>query len=40
MRNYDRQTFGVHRVVFYGDYRGEFKDLATLVAFEIVEEDR
>lgn len=35
MRNYDRQTFDVHRVVFYGDYRKE--DIATLIGFEVVE---
>ncbi len=39
-RNYDWSTFGIHRVVFYGDYREKFKELATLIGFEIVEEDK
>lgn len=37
MANYDRQTFGVHRVVFYGDYKKEFEDLSAMVGFEVVE---
>ena len=36
----DWRTFGWHRVVFYGDYRGAFKDLATLLGYEAVEKDR
>ena len=40
LANLDWQTFGVHRVVFYGDFRQEFKDLATLMGFEVIEEDR
>jgi hypothetical protein len=39
-RNYDTVTFGVHRNIIYGDYRQKFKDLATLIGFDIVEEDR
>ena len=40
LRNMDWQTFGVHRVVFYGDYRQKIKDLATLIGFEVAEDDR
>lgn len=40
LRNLDWQTFANHRVVFYGDFREEVKDLATLIGFEVVEEDR
>ena len=39
IKNLDSKTFGVHRVVFYGDFREKFKDLATLIGFEVVEED-
>jgi hypothetical protein len=35
----DWQTFGVHRVVFYGDFRQEIKDLAALMGFEVIKED-
>ncbi len=38
--NIDWRTFGWHRVVFYGEYREMFKDLATLLGYEVVEEDR
>jgi len=38
--NVDWWTFGNHRVVFYGDHRQEFKDLATLLGFEAIEEDK
>ena len=40
LENLDWQTFGVHRVVFYGDWRQEFKDLAALMGFQVIEEDR
>jgi hypothetical protein len=40
LENLDWQTFGVHRVVFYGDLRQEFKDLAALMGFQVIEEDR
>lgn len=33
------ETFGNHRVAFYGDYRQKFKDLAKLIGFEVVEKD-
>ncbi len=36
----DWRTFGVHRVAFYGDHRERFKDLATLLGYEVVEKDR
>jgi hypothetical protein len=38
--NVDWWTFGNHRVAFYGDHRQEFKDLATLLGFEEIEEDK
>jgi len=38
--NVDWETFGWHKVAFYGDYRQEFKDLAKLIGFEAVEKDR
>jgi len=38
--NLDWQTFAQHRVIFYGDYREKFKDLATLIGFEVIDEDR
>ncbi|RKY69311.1 MAG: hypothetical protein DRN21_06375, partial [Thermoplasmata archaeon] len=40
LRNVDWQTFGVHRVAFYGNHRQKIKDLATLIGFEIVEDDK
>jgi hypothetical protein len=36
----DWKTFGNHRVAFYGDHRRRFKDLAVLMGFEVVEENR
>lgn len=36
----DWRTFGNHRVVFYGDHRDQFKELATLIGFQAVEKDR
>jgi len=39
LRNLDWRTFGNHRVVFYGDYRQDMKDLAVLLGFGVVEED-
>jgi len=38
--NRDWETFGHHRVTFFGDYRQEFLDLATLIGFEAVECDK
>ena len=37
--NDDSETFGNHRVAFYGDLRQMFKDLGTLIGFEVVEVD-
>jgi hypothetical protein len=37
--NVDWKTFGNHRVAFYGDYREKFKDLASLMGYETVEDD-
>lgn len=39
MRSVDWRMFGVHRVAFYGDHRQTMRDLATLIAFTVVEED-
>jgi hypothetical protein len=36
----DWWTFGNHRVAFYGDHRQAFTDLATLLGYEAVEEDK
>jgi len=38
IRNLD-PSFGIHRVVFCGDYRQRVRDLAELAGFEVVEED-
>jgi len=38
--NLDWRTFGNHRVVFYGDHRRRFQDLATLMGYEVVEKDK
>jgi hypothetical protein len=40
LSNYDASTFGIHRVIFYGDWRQNFLDLAKLIGFDVVEEDR
>jgi len=40
LKNYDAETFGIHRVVVYGDYRQQIKDLATLVGYTVVEPDK
>ena len=37
--NLDWKTFGNHRVAFYGNHRGEFKELASLIGFDVVEDD-
>lgn len=37
--NFDHRTFGNHQVLFYGDHRKKIKDLATLIGFEVIEED-
>jgi hypothetical protein len=40
LENYDTKTFAYHRVVFYGDFREEIKNIATFIGFEVVEEDK
>lgn len=40
LENVDWKAFGNHRTVFFGNYRQEFKDLAKLIGFEVVEKDR
>ena len=40
MKNYDQAIFGCHRVVFYANFREEIKDLATLIGFDVIEEDK
>ena len=40
LENYRYPLFGWHRVTIYGDFRDDLKDLAKLIGFEIVEEDR
>ncbi|RLG72441.1 MAG: fucose isomerase [Thermoprotei archaeon] len=39
IENWIRRT-GWHRVLFYGDWREEFKELATLLKLDVLEEDR
>ena len=38
-RNVDWKTFGNHRVVFFGDHREKFKQIATLMGYRVVEDD-
>jgi len=38
--NYDHRTFGNHHSAFYGDHRAKVKNLASLLGFEVVEQDR
>ncbi|MGC9359833.1 MAG: hypothetical protein ACP5G7_05565 [Anaerolineae bacterium] len=38
--NYDYRTFTNHPVVYLGDFRQEFKDLARFIGYEVIEEDR
>jgi len=40
LENIDPITFEPHRVVFYGDIREDIQNLATLIGFEVVEEDK
>jgi hypothetical protein len=40
LENVDWTVFGHHRTAFYGDHRQEFKDLAKLIGFEVIEKDR
>jgi hypothetical protein len=38
--NVDWKSLAHHRVVLFGNYRQEFKDLAKLIGYEVVEEDK
>jgi len=38
-KNYDDANFGVHRNLIFGDFKEKIKDIATLIGFDIVEED-
>jgi L-fucose isomerase-like protein len=40
LRNWDYQIFGWHRVTFYGDFREDFRNLATLLGLTVLEEDK
>lgn len=40
LKNLDWRTFGNHRVVFYGEHRQRFVDLAKLLGYEVIEKDR
>ncbi|NQU88236.1 MAG: hypothetical protein HQ541_21010 [Mariniphaga sp.] len=40
LENVNWEIFHQHRVAFYDDFREEFKNLAKLIGFEIVEVDR
>jgi hypothetical protein len=39
-QKYDYRTFTTHQILFYGDHRQKVKDLAALIGFEVIEEDR
>jgi len=39
-RHVYEDKFGVHRTVTFGDYREKIKDLATLMGYEVIEEDK
>ncbi len=38
--NYDYRTFGNHQCCFYGEFRDKIKNLAALIGFEVVEQDK
>ncbi len=40
LENVDWKLFGNHRTVYFGNYRQDFKDLAKLIGYEILEEDK
>ena len=40
LENVNWEIFNQHRVVFYGDFREEFRNLATLIGFEFIEDDK
>ena len=37
---YDTITFGVHRNILFGDYRETIKNMAAIIGYEVIEEDR
>jgi len=39
-RHFHMDRYGLHRAVTYGDLRESIRDLATLIGFQVVEEDR
>ncbi len=39
-RHLNPAQYGVHRAAIYGDYREEVRDLAKLIGFQLIEEDR
>jgi len=40
LNNYRHQMFGRHRVIVFGDFRNEILNLAKLLGFEVIEEDK
>ncbi len=36
----DWKTFGIHRVVFFGDHREKFKKLGKMLGYEVIEKDQ
>ena len=39
-RHFSPGEYGIHRAATFGDLREKIKDLATLIGFEVMEEDR
>jgi len=37
---YDTVTFGVHRNILFGDYRETIKNMAFIIGYEVIEEDK
>ncbi|MBN1459376.1 MAG: hypothetical protein JXA57_07555 [Armatimonadetes bacterium] len=40
IENADLRTFGNHRTAYFGDYSEQFENLAKLIGYEVVDEDR
>ena len=40
LENVNWKVFNQHRVVFYGDFREEFKNLSKLMGYDFIEVDR
>jgi hypothetical protein len=36
----DPDKYGVHRCATFGDFRERIRDIATLIGFKLIEEDR